>query len=177
MSLDGAVDDPSRYFPETGTRHGPPVFDQELADLETEMISRQSAVLLGRGMFDEWSGYWPTSQEQPFAGFINAVPKYVVTSTALTRDWSPVQVVTGPLEEIVSELKHGTAGDIGVHGSIMLAQSLLRQGLVDELCLGVGRVLDPRGRRLFDGLDDLREMQLVQSVATSSGSVWLRYRL
>jgi dihydrofolate reductase len=176
MSLDGAVDDPSRYFPETGVRHGPPVFDQELADFEADMTSRQSAVLLGRGMYDEWSRYWPTSDEQPFADFINSVPKYVVTSRPLTGDWAPAEAVGAPLERLVDDLKGRTTGDIGVHGSITLAQSLLRAGLVDELCLGVGRVLDPLGRRLFDGLGELREMQLEQAVATSSGSVWLRYR-
>ena len=83
VSLDGATEDPHRYFPETGDRHGAPVFDDDLGRHEAQMLARQRAVLLGRRTYDQWSRYWPTSDEQPFADFINTVPKYVVTSTPL----------------------------------------------------------------------------------------------
>jgi dihydrofolate reductase len=76
----------------------------------------------------------------------------------------------------VADVKASTDGDVGVHGSITLAKSLLAEGLVDELCLAVGRVLDPVGPRLFDGLTALRELQLLEAASTSSGSLWLRYR-
>ena len=177
VSLDGAAEDPRRYFPETGGDAGPPVFDDELARLEGEMLARQSAVLLGRRTYDEWSRYWPTSDEQPFADFINAVPKYVVTSSPLTGEWPNAHAVSGPLVEVVADLKARVSGDIGVHASITLAQSLLAEGLADELCLVVGRVLDPVGPRLFAGLPTRRELELVEAASTSSGSVWLRYRL
>ena len=79
---------------------------------------------------------------------------------------------------MVADLKARTDGDVGVHASITLAQSLLAEGLVDELCLAVGRVLDPVGPRFFAGLADaLVSCELVAAVADASGSVWLRYRL
>ena len=177
VSLDGATEDPHRYFPETPHRPGAPVFDDELVRLETEMIARQGSVLLGRRSYDQWARYWPTSDEQPFAGFINAIPKYVVTSTPLDGGWHNAQAVSGPLGEIVADVKSRTDGDVGVHASITLAQALLAERLVDELCLAVGRVLDPVGPRLFAGLPDLREMRLLEAAPTSSGSVWLRYEL
>jgi len=177
VSLDGATEDPHRYFPETGDKHGAPVFDEELARLEGEMLARQGAVLLGRRTYDEWSSYWPTSDEQPFADFINAVPKYVVTSTPLTGDWTNAQSVSGLLADVVADVKARADADVGVHASITLAKSLLAEGLVDELCLAVGRVLDPVGPRLFAGLTARRELELVEAAPTSSGSLWLRYRL
>ena len=176
-SLDGSVEDPHRYFPETGERPGAPVFDDDLVRHETAMISRQRAVLLGRRTYDEWSRYWPTSDEQPFANFINAVPKHVVTSTPLTGDWANARAVSGPLTEVVAAVKADAEGDVGVHASITLAKSLLAEGLVDEICLAVGRVLDPVGPRLFDGLPERRVLELVEAAPTSSGSLWLRYRL
>jgi dihydrofolate reductase len=176
-SLDGAAEDPHRYFPETGVRIGAPVFDDELARLEADMIGRQEAVLLGRRTYDQWSRYWPTSDEQPFADFINGVRKYVLTSTPLANEWANAGAVHGSLARVVADLKAGTTGDIGVHASLTLAQSLLAEGLVDELCLAVGRVLDPVGPRWFTGLADRRVMQLVAATPTPSGSVWLRYRL
>jgi dihydrofolate reductase len=176
MSLDGAVDDPHRYFPETGAGPGAPVFDEQLADLEADMINRQDAVLLGRGTYDQWSRYWPCSDEQPFANFINSVPKYVLTSTPLAADWAPAEPIAGPLPRAVADLKALVDGDIGVHGSITVAHSLLQARLVDELCLAVGRVIDPVGRRLFTGMEQLQELQLLQAAPTPSGSVWLRYQ-
>jgi dihydrofolate reductase len=176
MSLDGAVDDPGRYFPETEVP-GAPVFDPVMAGLESHMIATQDAVLLGRRMYDEWSRYWPTSGEQPFADFINSVKKYVVTSSPLANDWTNAERVHGTVVEVVRDLTSTTGGDIGVHGSIQLAQSLLAEGLVDELHLAVGRVLDPVGRRLFENLAELRVMELVRATPTPSGSLWLTYRM
>lgn len=176
-SLDGATEDPHRYFPETGVRVGAPVFDDELIRLETEMISRQDAVLLGRRTYDQWSHYWPTSDEQPFADFINSVRKYVLTSTPLEGEWRNTETVSGPLADVVADLKGRVEGDIGVHASITLAQSLLQEGLVDELCLAVGRVVDPVGPRLFATMRDRLVMDLADATSTPSGSLWLRYRL
>jgi dihydrofolate reductase len=153
------------------------VFDEELVRLETDMISRQDAVLIGRHTYDQWSRYWPTSTEQPFADFINTVKKYVVTSTPLSSAWDNAEPIRGPLPDVVAELRARDGGDVGVHGSITLAQSLLAQGLVDELCLAVGRVVDPVGPRLFAQVNDLRELTLVTATPTASGSVWLRYRI
>jgi dihydrofolate reductase len=177
VSLDGATEDPNRYFPETGDKHGAPVFDEELVRLEAEMLARQGAVLLGRNTYDEWSRYWPTSNDQPFADFINTVPKYILTSKPLAGNWSNAHPVSGPLAEVVADVKARSDADVGVHASITLAQSLLAEGLVDELCLAVGRVLDPAGARLFAALPMRRELELIEAASTSSGSLWLRYRL
>lgn len=178
VSLDGATEDPHRYFPETGDRPGAPVFDDDLARHEEAMLARQGAVLLGRRTYDQWSRYWPTSDEQPFADFINTIPKYVVTSTPLTGEWENARPISGSLVDVVAQVKEETRDrDVGVHASITLAKGLLAAGLIDELCLSVGRVLDPVGQRLFDELPDLVELSLLEAAPTASGSLWLRYRL
>lgn len=177
-SLDGAVDDPNRYFPGADSAvAGPPEFDPLMVDLEARLIGNQDAVLLGRNMFDAWSQYWPTSDEQPFADFINGVKKYVVTSRPLTNSWGDAEAVVGPVADVVRDLKARPGSDIGVHGSIELAQSLLAAGLIDELHLLIGPVLDPTGRRLFEHLDTPRRLELRSATPTPSGSVWLAYRL
>jgi hypothetical protein len=43
------------------------------------------------------------------------------------------------------------------------------------LQLAVGPVLDPTGRRLFEGLDDLRRLELQIATTTPGGTVWLTY--
>src|SRR4051812_18454810 len=181
-SLDGAVDDPIRSFPEQAEdEQSVPSFDAVMLEFEARLIGDQDAVLLGRHMYDQWSRYWPTSDEQPFADFINSVKKYVVTSSPLpdasTSAWGDAEAVSGPLADIVRNLKALPGKDIGVHGSIELAQALLAQGLVDELQLGVAPVLDPQGRRLFDGLPELQRLALHSATPTPSGALWLVYRL
>ena len=177
-SLDGSVDDPTRCFPPDvdPDKPQPPTFDDVLIERETALIERQDAVLLGRHMYDEWSRYWPTSDEQPFADFINGVKKYVVTSSPLTTQWGDAEVVQGPLADVVRDLKALPGNDIGVHGSIELARSLLAEGLVDELHLAVAPVLDPEGRRLFDCLAELQRLTLVSATPTPTGALWLVYR-
>lgn len=177
-SLDGAVDDPTRSFPPEvdPDKPQPPTFDDVLIAREADLIGAQDAVLLGRGMYDQWSRYWPTSTEQPFADFINSVKKYVVTSSPLTTAWGDVEAVSGPLADVVRTLTALPGRDIGVHGSIQLARSLLAEGLVDELHLAVAPVLDPEGRRLFDGLPGLQRLTLQSATPTPSGALWLVYR-
>jgi dihydrofolate reductase len=87
------------------------------------------------------------------------------------------EAVAGPVVDIVRDLAGRPGGDIGVHGSIKLAQSLLAAGLVDELQLAVGPVLDPMGRRLFERLDDLRRLELLSATPTPGGTVWVTYRV
>ena len=177
MSLDGAVDHPDRYFMQSGKRSGPPEFDAAMEDNEARIIGAQDAVLLGRHMYDEWSRFWPLQQNQPFADFINSVRKYVVTSTPLSDEWNNSESVHAPIADIVRDLKGRPGDDIGVHGSITLAQSLLGEGLVDELQLVVGPAFGFGGRRLFEHADGVRRMELLSASPTPSGSLLLAYRL
>jgi len=177
MGIDGAVEDPRALFPPSDAPDEPFFFDEESDEFERAATTTQDAVLLGRGMYDQWSRFWPTSEDE-FADFINNIKKYVVTSSPLTGDWPNAEAVSGPLADIVRDVKAATPdGDVCVHASITLAKALLAEGLVDELCLSVGRVIDPVGPRLFDHVPDRVEMTLVEAAPTSSGSVWLRYAL
>jgi len=172
MSLDGAVEEPDRYFPE---------FDKETDAYEARVIGTQDTALLGRHMYDEWSRYWPTSDNQPFADFINNVPKYVITSSPLTTGWTNATAATSTPADLIAELKAQPGGDIGVHGSIDLARSMLREGLIDQLSLAIAPTLSGVGRRLFDadlfGDGDARRLELVEATRTSSGALLVDYRL
>ena len=174
-SLDGDVDDPTAYF--TGSQPGAaPEFDEAMIENERRVIETQDAVLLGRGMYDEWSRFWPTVENHPFAEFINGVRQYVVTSTPLSGGWNNAEAVGGPIEDLVRDLKARPGGDIGVHGSIQLAQSLLAAGLVDELEVVVGPSFGFPGRRLFPDVEAPRQLHLLSATPTPSGSLLLRYR-
>ena len=175
MSLDGGVDDPAQYFEPSDDPADPFRFDDECEAFEAETIATQDCVLLGRNMYDEWCRFWPGVSGQPFAEFINAVRKYVVTSSPLGVEWANTVPVHGPVETVVADLKAEPGEDIGVHGSIELLRSLLEADLVDELRIIAGPVVGTSGRRLFDGLSRPRRLRLAQASPTPGGNLMLRY--
>jgi dihydrofolate reductase len=166
VSLDGVAEAPEEFFG----------WDDALdADLAAT-IDTQDAVILGRRTYDEWARFWPSSDIEPFATFINGVTKHVATSTPLDRDWAGSTVIDGPLVDFVRDLKAQPGGDIGVHGSISIAQALIAADLVDELRLVIGPMTAGRGRRLLDGLGPLR-LEMLRNRASPGGYTVVEYRI
>ena len=166
MSLDGVAEEPGDWMFDV---------DDDVFDNLGEVISAQSDVLLGRGTYDYWAGYWPTSDVEPFAGFINSTPKHVFTSSPLPVAWSGAVPVQERAEDHVARLKAQPGGDIGVHGSITLAQSLLAAGLVDELRLVVVPTVAHSGRRLFQDGPAARRLDLLSVRPSATGTVFAHY--
>lgn len=168
LSVDGVAESPDRYVLD---------FDEAMYANLRQVIEAQDAVLLGRRTYDDWAGYWPSADDQPFADFINGVAKYVATSTPPSTSWASTTVVDGSVPDFVRDLKEQPGGDIGVHGSIELARSLFAAGLVDELRLVIAPAVAGAGRRLFEGEGELQELELVRSAGTPSGAVLVDYRV
>ena len=167
LSLDGVAEQPDDFITD---------FDEVMHDNLDRVIATQDTVLLGRRTYDEWAEFWPRSEIEPFASFINAVEKFVVTSTAPEETWTNTRVVDGDLAEFVTKLKQQSGKDIGVHGSIALTQSLLEQGLVDELRLVIAPALQINGRKLFDN-GTSRRLSLTRNVTSPSGHLLLDFRV
>jgi dihydrofolate reductase len=166
LSVDGVAEEPERFFT---------AWDDVVDAHGEAVIATQDAVILGRHSYDEWAGFWPTSDIEPFATFINGVTKYVATSTPLERDWANTTVIEGDLTEFVRDLKDRPGGDIGVHASISVAQTLLAAGVVDELRVAIAPMIAASGRRLFDGLPATR-LEAIRSTTTPSGYLLADYR-
>jgi len=113
---------------------------------------------------------------QPFASFINAVPKYVATSTAPAREWANSRVIDGGLVDFVRDLKGGSGGDIGIHGSISVTRTLRAADVVDEVRLVIVPTIVGSGQRLFDGLPPIR-LETIRSSASPSGHLLVDYRV
>jgi dihydrofolate reductase len=79
--------------------------------------------------------------------------------------------------EEVSKLKRALEGDIYVHGSAQLAQTLIANDLVDELHLMVFPVVLGTGKRLFGETSDKKRLQLASSKTVGDGVAILIYRL
>jgi dihydrofolate reductase len=167
LSLDGVAEQPDAFIAE---------FDEVMRENLGRVIASQDAVLLGRRTWDEWAAFWPTSEIEPFAGFINAVQKFVVTATPPSPSGAPTTVVDADVADFVTALKQQPGGDIGIHGSISLAQSLLQAGMVDELRLVIAPAVQASGRKLFDSVGPRRSSS-TRSITSPSGCLLLDYEL
>ncbi len=170
MSLDGIVEEPGDWL-----EH----FDEDARDNMVAVINAQDAVLLGRVMYQEWAAYWPTAADElSFAGFINNVPKYVVSTTLSGVDeWQPATLIKSDVFQEISQLKQKPGKNIGAHGSITLIRSLLDHGLLDELVLVVFPVLAGHGRHLLTEENSLQRLKLVSSKPTRTGALILNYQV
>ena len=167
LSLDGVAEDPDSFIADWDD-----AMDAHLA----AVIATQDAVILGRRSYTAWAQFWPSSQIEPFATFINGVTKYVATSTPLDQDWANATVLDGELVEFVRDLKQQRGGDVGVHASISVAQVLLAADVVDELRLVIAPRIAGRGRRLLDGLPST-QLETIRSEISPTGSLLVGYRV
>lgn len=167
LSLDGVAEAPNEFCSE---------WDEVMDVKGAALIATQDAVILGRRSYDEWSEFWPGSEIEPFASFINEVPKYVATSTPLGQPWQNATAIEDGLIPFVQELKKSSGRDIGVHASISVAQALLAARAIDEVRLTIAPAIVGHGRRLLEGLPAIR-LELLQSVTSPSGYLLADYRV
>jgi len=167
LSLDGVAEDPDQFITD---------WDEAMNANLAAVIATQDAVILGRRSYDEWARFWPASEIEPFATFINAVAKYVATSAPLDREWANASAVDGDLVEFVQHLRAQPGNDIGVHASISVAQTLLAADVVDEPRLVIAPRIVGSGRRLFDGLPSTR-LEPIRSATSPTGHLLVEYRI
>jgi dihydrofolate reductase len=175
VSLDGVMEDPGGA---ESFRHGGWSFEVSRGDegnkFKLDETLSSEALLLGRVTYEGFAAAWP-SREGEFADKFNTMPKYVVSSSLEEPEWNNSTVLKGDVTEEVAKLKQEQDGDIVVHGSARLVQTLLERDLVDELRLMVFPVVLGSGKRLFDGLSDKKPLRLVDSKVVGDGVTILIY--
>lgn len=133
------------------------------------------AQLLGRVTYELFAASWP-SRDGEFADKFNGMPKYVVSSTLHDPTWTNTTVLNGDPVDAAADLKQQVDGDILVHGSAQLAQTLLDHDLVDEVRLMVFPVVLGKGKRLFGDTTDKKSLHLADCRVAGDGVLILTYR-
>ena len=169
ITLDGVVEAPEIW----SFDH----FDNTMAEEMGRMLSQQDAALMGRVTYEDWAGYWPTATDDPFASWINSVPKYVASTTlnTLTPNWENSTLLKGDLATEINKLKALPGKNISTEGSPTLIHSLLQLNLIDELFLTVYPVIAGSGKHLFQDGDPLKRLKLVDSKISETGVAILTY--
>ncbi len=175
VSLDGVVEDPGGA---EDFKHSGWSFEFERGEegnkFKLDETLDSEALLLGRVTYEGFAAAWP-SREGEFADKFNDMPKYVVSSTLDKPEWNNTTVLEGDVAESVSKLKREVDGNIVVHGSPRLVQTLLDHDLVDELRLMVFPVALGTGKRLFGETSDKKPLRLKESKTVGEGVAILIY--
>lgn len=168
ISLDGVVEAPHLWQFD--------MFDEDMEDAMSHLLAGIDTALLGRVTYQDWAAYWPNATvDNDYADFINNTPKYVASTTLDHLEWQNSILIRGPVTDTVRRLKAEPGGNIGVQGSPTLVRFLLSEGLLDELTLAVHPVIAGGGKRLFDDMNELKRMDLIDSRITGSGVAILTY--
>jgi dihydrofolate reductase len=181
MSLDGVVQAPGGPDEDRdgGFEHGGwshPYFDVEVMGPAIGAgMERAEALLYGRRTWQGMAAAWPDRAGDPFADQMNAIRKYVVSSTLSDADltWSNSELIAF---DDVRALRERDGGDLVVWGSTQLVEALLADGLVDELNLMVEPILLGGGKRIFPADGAKRPLELVGAKTASTGVLVCTYR-
>ena len=163
VSLDGIFEDPGGA---ESYKHGGWSFQINRGDdgdkFKLDEALASDALLLGRVTYQGFADAWP-SRTGEFADKFNSMPKYVVSTTLNTLEWNNSHLINGDVAREVPKLKEQFGGDVVVHGSGQLVNSLKERDLVDEYRLMVFPVILGTGKRLFADGGDLVPLKLADT--------------
>lgn len=182
ISLDGVIQAPGGADEDTdgGFAHGGwtfPYWHDDIGAHFVQAMMEADTLLLGR---KTWEGHGaafnPMPDDDPFGGPMNAVKKYVVSTTLTSTDlWRNSEIISSDVVEAVKKLKAQDGKNILLDGSSVLAHTLIENDLVDEYALHVYPLVLGNGKRLFPEGKHIK-LELLESQALPTGVVWQRYR-
>jgi dihydrofolate reductase len=168
VSLDGVFEAPGEW--------SGPYFDDEVNQFKLEELQASDALLVGRKTYAEFFDAWPTvTDDTGFAEKMNSMPKYVVSSTLTTLEWSGAELVKGNLAKEVRKLAEQPGQDLLLSGSAQLFNALKDENLIDVYRMLVHPIALGKGRRLFADGTDQRALKLTDTKTFGSGVMALEY--
>lgn len=168
-SLNGVVENPHLFQFDA--------FGPEEGQLMATALAGVTDVVMGRKLWDEWSQYWLTAEDE-FAAFINPVRKHVLSHSAGPAEpgWNSTFISGDPVAYIQALRDEGDGG-IVVTGGVETVRYLFLSGVIDALTLTIHPVVTNEGRRLFDDSVPLTRLTLLDSAITGAGNAILTYGL
>jgi dihydrofolate reductase len=177
VTLDGVMQAPGGPDEDRdgGFQHGGwlvPYFDEKFLGIMTEWTKHAGAFLLGRKTYQIFAGSWPNSTDpaDENARALNTLPKYVASRTLKEVTWNNSHLLKGDAADEVAKLKAVDGGEIQVHGSSDLLQTLLKRDLIDTMRIWQFPVVIGTGKRLFGEGTMPRAFRLVETQETATGA-------
>jgi dihydrofolate reductase len=182
VTLDGVMqapggpgEDPSVGFSYEGWLV--PHFDDTIGEQITTWFTGAQDFLLGRTTYDIFYASWPKMiSDDPVSQGLNFKKKYVASRTLTSVEWETAELLQGDVGDAVRKLKAEDGGELQVHGSAGLIQTLLKEDLIDELRLIVFPVVLGEGKRLFGDGAVPRTWRLTSHAVSGTGALMAAYQ-
>jgi dihydrofolate reductase len=181
VTLDGVMQAPGGREEDLrgGFTHGGwagPYNDSVKMQVMGEGMSRGADLLFGRWTYEKMYNTWHGRTDNPFTAVLDRAQKYVASRTLRgPLPWQNSTLLEGDAADAVARLKQEPGLDLLIMGSGLLAESLMRRGLVDQFQLLIHPLVLGTGRRLFTEGAPCSALRLVRSVPTTTGVIIATY--
>lgn len=178
LTLDGVMEDPGGA---EGFKYGGwslESYNQQYSKYKFDELFESDALLLGRKTYEGFAAAWPEYEKEDDTGFarrMNALPKYVMSSTLKKPEWENSHLIRGNIGEEVAKLKARPGQNILIAGSSTLVDLLSKLELIDEYRLMVHPVVLGSGNPFFKIKDEKLKLKLLHSQVFDSGIIVLHY--
>jgi dihydrofolate reductase len=177
ISLDGYVADKKGQL-DFFVRH---VRESYTEASRSEFLKTIDTILFGRETYEQFAKLWPdrATEKETLAHTINHTRKVVFSNTLTTAPWGKwpeAEIVKGDAVATIRQLKSSPGKSMIVWGSISLAQSLMKESLVDEFHLHICPALTGGGRSFFTPEMNPATLRLAEVRQYVEGAVFLNYR-
>ena len=173
ITLDGIIENPQDW------PSGKHQDDGRAREIQTELLLSCDAVLLGRRTYEAFAPVWSAMSGDPAADQMNAITKWVVSSTLTDPTWNNSEVISGDIAADIASRKAHRGLNIVQYGLGPVTDLLLTHHLLDELrfwvhpfMLGAGSAGD-----LLFRANRAAQLELVDTAPLASGIVILTYRV
>lgn len=163
VSLDGITEDPRAWA----------IFDAAAGGDAAQTLQALDGMLMGRVTYEYFAGVMPQATG-PYADAINAIRKYVFSSTLKSADWNNSTIIRDDVLTAVTELKQQDGRDLIMYGYGRLNRTLIENQLVDEIRFSVHPVL-AGGPPAVGGDGRTLPLTLLGAIPSPSGVVALSY--
>jgi dihydrofolate reductase len=172
ITLDGVIEGP-HLWPSLGRPS-----DDRGDQIQTELLLSCDALLMGRRTYEVFAPAWQARSGDAASDHINAMPKYVFSSTLADPDWNNTQVISGDPAAEIARLKQAPGDDIVQYGFGPISRLMLEHDLLDELRLWFHPLILGRGSPsdLLFGAAPTVGFELTDVTSLSHGIVILSYR-
>jgi dihydrofolate reductase len=154
--------------------------DEEFNQFAAEQLDEVDTLLFGRVTYEGMASWWPTAMAKEtdpiIAEKMNDIAKLVVSTTLDSADWANSRLIKGGVADELARLKQEPGKDIAIFGSSVLAASLLREGLLDEVRTIVSPVVLGSGKSFFGTLGERAGLELLKTRTFRSGNVLMYHR-
>lgn len=154
-------------------------WDEELEAHQHNFFKEIDTMLFGRHTYDIMSSYWPTpaaSQESPIiTNFMNQTKKIVFSKSLQKVQWDNTDLASDLISSNMLALKESAGKNILILGSGSIASQLLTLELVDELQLLINPIILGQGKSMFQSMQKITPMDLIESKTFSNGLMLSKY--